>query len=283
MARKKNIIVEPQIENLPFEGNIKEDIVLNSPRRVTPQEVLLEDELPWYTDENTSRIIERKTDTQRITPTDNIILNTKTKPTETVPELHALSSGSISEIHSPLEQNIGNYFKLKQLISYDYTSPLYYELNNYPGIDKEYNGEKIVQNLKDLMENCFDKIYEQYPNLIILSAYRSLELNRMIGGSNRNNSHIIGSAIDFKVPEEYTSYIFNWCIENLSDWHELMWAYPERANKSWIHISYIKERNIKSTILASERENIHEDYEGERRGIYKQYQEGIKEAKQNLV
>ena len=151
MARKKNIIVEPQIENLPFEGNIKEDIVLNAPRRVTPQEVLLEDELPWYTDENTSRIIERKTDTQRITPTDNIILNTKTKPTETVPELHALSSGSISEIHSPLEQNIGNYFKLKQLISYDYTSPLYYELNNYPGIDKEYNGEKIVQNLKDLM------------------------------------------------------------------------------------------------------------------------------------
>ena len=62
-----------------------------------------------------------------------------------------------------------------------------------------------------------------------------------------------------------------------------MWAYPERANKSWIHISYVKERNIKSTILASERENIHEDYEGERRGIQKQYQEGIKEAKQNLV
>ena len=283
MARKKNIIVEPQIENLLFDENVKEEVVLNSPRKVTPQEILLENELPWYTDENTARIIERKTDTQRMASIDEVTLNTKTKPTETVPELNTLLSGSISEVISPLEQNIGSYFKLKQLISYDYTNPLYYEINNYPRVDKEYNGEKIVQNLKDLMENCFDRIIEQYPKLIILSAYRCLELNRMIGGSNNNNSHVIGSAIDFKVPEEYTSYVFNWCIKNLTKWYELMWAYPERGNKSWIHISYLKERNIKSTILASERENIHEDYEGERRGMHKQYQEGIKEAKQNLV
>tara|TARA_R110002167_G_scaffold231953_1_gene437134 strand:+ start:907 stop:1758 length:852 start_codon:yes stop_codon:yes gene_type:complete len=283
MAKKISITLEPNIENTPFTEDLQEDIILISPRKVTATEIIKEEGLPWYTNENTSFIIEKKSDTQFLHHLDKVILNTKTKPTEGVPELFILSSGSISEITSPLEQNIGNYYNLKQLISYDYTNPLYYELNNYPGVDKKYNGEEIVQNLRDLMENCVDKIIKAYPNLIILSSYRCLELNRMVGGSHDNNSHIRGYSIDFKVPEEHTAYVFNWCIENLPEWHELMWAYPERGNKSWIHISYEKEKNSKFTILASERENIHENYKGERRGMKKEYQEGIKFANQNLV
>ena len=169
---------------------------------------------------------------------------------------------------------MGKYFKLKDLISYDYKNPTYYALNNYPGIDTEYN-EDIVQNLKDLMENSIDKIIEKHPNFILVSAYRSLTLNRMIGGSHDNNHHVKGCAIDFKVSEEHTSYIFNWCIQNLNEWHELMWAYPERGNKSWIHLSYKKGQNFKRTILASEREDIHKSYNGERRGLKKEYQEGM--------
>jgi len=286
MVKKKTITLEPDIENLPFTEDLQEDIILSSPRKITQLEIIEEEQisgLPFYTDENTSFIIEKKSDTQFIYPTDEIILNTKTKPTEKVPELFILSSGSLNEITSPLEQNIGSYYKLKQLISYNYEHPLYYELNNYPGIDKKYNGEEIVQNLRDLMENCVDRIIEAYPNFILISAYRSLELNRMIGGSHDNNSHIKGCAIDFKVSEEHTSYVFNWCIQNLPEWHELMWAYPERGNKSWIHLSYKKGKNIKSTTLATERENIHDSYDGERRGIKKEYQEGIKNANQNLV
>ncbi len=284
MAKKPNIIIEPQIEKQPF-TNVNEDIVLNTPRRVTQKEIIKEElkELPWYTVENTSLIIERKTDTQRIKPTDETILNMETKPTEGVPELYALSSGSISEIHSPLDQEIGKYYKLKHLVSYDYNNPYYYKLNNYPGVNKEYNGEQIVQNLKDLIENCLDKVIEQYPNLIILSAYRSIELNRMVGGSHPFNTHLSGRAVDFKVPEEHTSYIFNWCINNLPKWNELMWAYPERGNKSWIHLSYKAGENDNQTTLASERENIHEYYKGERRGAHKEYQDGITEAIQNIV
>ena len=58
MAKKQNIIIEPQIEKQPF-TNVEEDIVLNTPRRVTPEEITKEDskELPWYTVENTSLII----------------------------------------------------------------------------------------------------------------------------------------------------------------------------------------------------------------------------------
>ena len=283
MAKKNKITLEPQIEATPFTGTVEEDIILRSPRKVTPLEIMSEEGLPWYTKEDTSLIVERKTDTQTYTFEKETILNTKTKPTEEVPELYTLSSGSISEVVSPLEQKIGNYFKLKDLISYDYNNPLYYELNNYPGIDKKYNGEEIVQNLRDLMENCMDKVIEQYPNIVLISAYRSIELNRMIGGSHDNISHVKGCAVDFKVSEEHTSYVFNWCVKNLPEWHELMWAYPERGNKSWIHLSYKKGENRKTTTLASERENIHEEYNGERRGKNKEYQEGIKEAKQNLV
>ena len=142
MAKKNKITLEPQIEATPFTGTVEEDIILRSPRKVTPLEIMSEEGLPWYTKEDTSLIVERKTDTQTYTFEKETILNTKTKPTEEVPELYTLSSGSISEVVSPLEQKIGNYFKLKDLISYDYNNPLYYELNNYPGIDKKYNGRK---------------------------------------------------------------------------------------------------------------------------------------------
>tara|TARA_B100001094_G_C18150229_1_gene783254 strand:- start:373 stop:1230 length:858 start_codon:yes stop_codon:yes gene_type:complete len=284
VKKKENIIIKPEIEDISFKsGNIKEDVVLHSPKTPTIIEQMIESELPWDVQEQTSYIIERKTDTQFLNYENDVILNTLTKPTKSTPELYTLSSGSISEIYSPLEQNIGNYYKLKQLISYDYKNPTFSEINNYPGVDLNYNGEQIVKNLKNLMENCVDRIIEAYPNFILISAYRSLTLNRMIGGSHDNSNHISGCAIDFKISEEHTSYIFNWCIKNLPEFYELMWAYPERGNKSWIHISYKKGQNIKRTTLASEREDIHKSYGGYRRGYKQEYQEGIVEAIQNLV
>ena len=289
MGKIQNITIETDIEDIPFTENTVEEVILSSPKKVTPLEIIIAEELPWYTNEKTSFIIERKTDSQTISleniqnPENLFILNKLTSPTENVPELYSLASGSLNERYSPLDEEIGKHFKLKHLISYDYNNPLYYELNNYPGVDKEMNGEKIIQNLKDLVENCIDKIMVKYPSLILLSSYRSLELNRMIGGSHDNNSHIKGCAIDFKVSEEYTSYIFNWCIENLDTWHELMWAYPERGNQSWIHISYKKNKPIRLTTLASEREDIHNAYGGSRRGTRGEYQEGITKALQNLV
>ena len=37
-------------------------------------------------------------------------------------------------------------------------------INNYPGIDSDLiSGEEIVSNLKKVVENCIDKIMEQFP------------------------------------------------------------------------------------------------------------------------
>ena len=106
----------------------------------------------------------------------------------------------------------------------------------------------------------------------------------MIGGSPNTNDHSKGYAVDFRIPEEFTSYVFNWCLENLEEWKDLMWAYPERGiHQSWIHISYKEGSNIKNKILASEREDIHKFYGDIRRGPNNEYQDNIITANQDLI
>jgi len=122
--------------------------------------------------------------------------------------------------------------------------------------------------IKFLQGNCIDKIKEAFPDLIITSAYRSNKLNNNIGGSPSNSEHIRGQAIDIKSKNSQTSKLFNWCWRNLPEWNNLLWAYPEREDESWIHISYIKGNNKKHKTIATEREDIHEKYNGLRRGNY---------------
>ena len=165
---------------------------------------------------------------------------------------------------------------------YDYNMPNP-GINNYPGIDSDLiSGDDIVSNLKKVIENCIDKIIEVYPELEIVSAYRSTEIDSNINPSS-NSDHVKGLAIDFKVPGINTSELFNWCFENLEEWKDLMWAYPEREADSWIHISYEEGKNEKHTTLASEIDSIHEYYESNRRGEMEQYQDGILMANQELV
>ncbi len=156
-------------------------------------------------------------------------------------------------------------------------------INNYPGIDSDLiSGEEIVSNLKKVVENCIDKIMEQFPSLEIISAYRSAEVDNCVDAS-AGLDHVRGHAIDFRAPGTNTSEIFNWCFENLEEWKDLMWAYPERGEDSWIHISYKEGENEKHTTLASEIDSIHEWYESDRRGSSQQYQDGILEANQELI
>ena len=63
-------------------------------------------------------------------------------------------------------------------------------------------------------------------------------LNNKIGGSPSNSEHILGQAVDIKSKANRTQDIFNWCVDNLEEWQNLFWAYPERGNDSWIHISF---------------------------------------------
>ena len=156
-------------------------------------------------------------------------------------------------------------------------------INNYPGIDSDQiSGDEIVNNLKKVIENCIDKIIEHYEDIELISAYRSIEVNNSVDGSI-NDDHTKGYAIDFRIIGIKTSEVFNWCVDNLEEWKDLMWAYPERGENSWIHISYVEGENELHTTLASEMDSIHEWYESDRRGSSEQYQDGILEANQELI
>ena len=148
-------------------------------------------------------------------------------------------------------------------------------INNYPGVDIFPTGEEIFLNLQKVMINCIDPLISNFPDIEIISAYRSKELNKSIGGAPADSEHIRGQAIDIYSPNAETSEIFNWCVKNLPEWNNLLWAYPEREELSWIHISYIEGNNNKNTTMASEIDSFHEYYGGIRRGNRKQYQDNV--------
>ena len=189
--------------------------------------------------------------------------------------------------HYPLLLNLAeeNVFSTESPY-YDYNIPNP-GINNYPGIDEGVHieglpGDEIVSNLTKVMENCIDKIIEKYKYVDIVSAYRSLEVNNSIDSSS-NLDHIKGQAIDFRIKGYKTSEVFNWCFDNIEEWKDMVWAYPERGEKSWIHISYEEGKNDRHTTLASDIDSIHQWYQGDRRGDKDQYQDGICGANEDLV
>jgi len=174
-----------------------------------------------------------------------------------------------------IEEPIGRHFKLKHLIWSNTAKNR--TINNMPGVDKNPSQTKVIKNLKDLMENCIDPIVDKYPNLIVNSGYRCKELNVNIGGS-KTSQHCFGQAIDIKVPNLNSSDLYNFIYYNISAWDQLIWEYPERGSRSWIHVSYSRRKRRKTT-LASDVDTYHNIYGGTRRGSINQYQDGINDAK----
>ena len=176
-----------------------------------------------------------------------------------------------------IEETIGKYFKLKHLIWSNGAKNR--NLNNMPGIDGNPSQTTIIENLRTLMSTCIDYIVDEYPDLIITSAYRSKELNQFLGGSS-TSQHCFGQAIDIQVPNLSTAELYNYIYYNGKiKWDQLIWEYPEKGNRSWIHISCSPSVNRRKTTLASNVATYHDLYGGIRRGGKSQYQDGITDAK----
>ena len=136
------------------------------------------------------------------------------------------------------------------------------------------------------MENVGDIVYDRYPNMKITSGFRSIALNRAISGSI-TSEHAYGKAIDIQVPGVKASEVFNYIVDNVPKWNQVIWERPEKENEAggkgaWVHVSY-GGANKKRTTLYSKSTNIHTAYGGERRGSTKRYQDNIKTAKQEYV
>lgn len=163
---------------------------------------------------------------------------------------------------------------IKEAESYIYGNYSNYGINNYPGSDSYISYESIINNLTNLFVNCIDPIIENYNgNIKITSAYRNKSLNSILSKNPSNSEHIYGYAVDIKSAGNNEG-LYNYIYNNL-EFKNLMWAYPERENNSWIHISFIEGKNYKKTTLLSQNDSYHNLYGGSRRGYRNYYQDNI--------
>jgi zinc D-Ala-D-Ala carboxypeptidase len=83
----------------------------------------------------------------------------------------------------------------------------------------------------------------------INSGYRSLELNKRIGGS-RSSQHMRGEALDLPL----TVKEFYWLITHL-EYDQVIAEFPTKGEPAWIHVSYTTHKPNRNHVLISIKEN----------------------------
>lgn len=128
------------------------------------------------------------------------------------------------------------YFKLKELSNTNLNVP------NTP--DKE-----SLESLISIINEILDPLREHFNTPItITSGYRSVPLNRLVGGS-KTSQHLTGEAIDFKMASMKT--VFYYIIDNF-EFDQLIWEYGTDESPAWIHISSKKDRTKNRGIVLRE-------------------------------
>ena len=123
------------------------------------------------------------------------------------------------------------------------------------GIDN-YPSEEIVTNMKNLCLNIMEPIRTQFGIIIVSSGYRSVELNKAIGGSE-TSQHTKGEAVDFISTRFTTREIFDWVIlDSGLDFDQIIWEFGGK----WIHISYTSRYTNRNMILTAFKVNGHTEY-----------------------
>ena len=117
-------------------------------------------------------------------------------------------------------------------------------------------GEYHLGNMNAVALNVFEPLREWVGGPIkINSFYRSVTLNKAIGGSSRSQ-HCDGRAMDIddtfghKTNAEMSEYI----KENLN-FDQMIWEFGTDENPDWVHISYVSEEQNRNRCLKATRVN----------------------------
>ena len=105
-----------------------------------------------------------------------------------------------------------------------------------------------LANLKLLIDNIIQPIRDKIGPIRISSGYRSVALNRAIGGSSRSQ-HCKGMASDIQFVRDNqmdNKIIFDTILEMELDFDQMI----NEFDYSWIHISYNKKKNRKMVLEA---------------------------------
>ena len=106
------------------------------------------------------------------------------------------------------------------------------------GISNEPTAEHL-NNFKLLAEKVFEPIREHFKAPIhISSGYRSLALNKKIGGSS-SSQHCSGEAIDIDMDGTSITnkQVFDFIKQHL-EFDQLIWEFGTTSNPDWVHVSY---------------------------------------------
>ena len=107
--------------------------------------------------------------------------------------------------------------------------------------------------MKVLAEKVFEPLRSWVGGPIkINSFFRSVELNKAIGGSSRSQ-HCKGQAVDLDdtFGHKTNAEMYNYIKENL-DFDQLIWEFGDDSNPAWVHVSYVsEEENRNRSLLAN--------------------------------
>lgn len=127
------------------------------------------------------------------------------------------------------------YFTIKELIRSN--TAISRSIDNTPEQDE-------IKALTDLVDNVLDPLREWYGKPIIVnSAYRSVALNKAVGGVY-SSQHVKGQAADITGgSKSENKKLFNYIKDNL-DFDQLI----DEKNLSWVHVSFKKNGNRKQVL-----------------------------------
>ena len=120
------------------------------------------------------------------------------------------------------------------------------------GIENIPSGEQM-ENIKLLCENVFEPLREHVGGPIAInSLFRSVDLNRAIGGSSTSQHCAMnGAAMDIDDTYGIMSNADMFEFIKKLDFDQLIWEYGDDENPDWVHVSYKKNGNRKQILKCS--------------------------------
>ena len=115
------------------------------------------------------------------------------------------------------------------------------------GINNNPNEEHLY-NIKILINEIVQPMRDDIGPIRISSGYRSPQLNRAIGGSNKSQ-HCKGQALDLQYWEKgkmNNEVIYDWILSNEVEFDQII----NEFNFAWIHISYNEGKNRQQVLEA---------------------------------
>ena len=126
-----------------------------------------------------------------------------------------------------------------------------YDLSNKPKAEH-------IKNMELVAEKVFEPLREWVGAPIkVNSMFRSLELNKGIGGSI-SSSHLTGNAIDITSMGSKTNLeMFHYIKDNL-DFDQLIWEFG--VDPIWLHVSYKSKKDNRRQVLKTQRKGVYYTY-----------------------